>query len=190
MMTNSTKPRRWYAMPAKRISSLYLLLIALMGSQAHAEDCRMTLSEPRVDYGVLRPTQASSGRATVRLDTQRTLHLSVLCVTPTAMGLRFSGAPADAQGFQFGRQGRFTLSLRQAQVDGQSVTWQPDETGGGRLLPGRALYANAAGVPVTGRRLTAQVEIQVQLPADALQVRREMLLEGHGHFELVSPVAP
>lgn len=177
-------------MLAKRISGLYLLLIALMGSQAHAEDCRMTLSEPRVDYGVLRPTQASSGRAIVTLDTQRTLHLSVLCVTPTAMGLRFSGASADAQGYQFGRQGRFTLSLRQAQVDGSPVSWQPDQTASGRLLPGRTLFANAAGVAVTGRRLTAQVELDVQLPADALAVPREMQLEGHGQFELVSPAAP
>ncbi|WP_082224403.1 hypothetical protein [Pseudomonas trivialis] len=177
-------------MSSPHVPGLCLLLVALMGSPARADDCRMTLSEPRVDYGVIRPSQASSSRATLTLDTQRTLHLSVLCTNPAAMALRFSGVPADAQGFQFGRQGRFTLSLRQAQVDGQSVTWQPDETGGGRLLPGRALYANAAGVAVTGRRLTAQVEIEVQLPADALQVRREMLLEGHGQFELVSPAAP
>lgn len=177
-------------MLAKRRSGLYLLLIALMGSQAHAEDCRMTLSEPRVDYGILRPAQASSGWAAVRLDTQRTLHLSVLCASPSAMGLRFSGAPADAEGFKFGRRGRFTLSVKQAQVDGSPVAWQPDEMAGGRLLPGRALFASAGGVAVTGRRLTAQVEIEVQLPADALAVRREMQLEGHGQFELVSPAAP
>lgn len=195
MMTNFTKPHRWSVMRAKRVSSpracgLWLLLAALLGGQVHAEDCRMTLSEPRVDYGVIRATQASSGSATVRLDTQRTLHLSVLCTNPSAMALRFSGVAADAQGYQFGRQGRFTLSLRQAQVDGSPVSWQPDETASGRLLPGRTLFANAGGVAVTGRRLTAQVEIEVQLPADALAVRREMQLEGHGQFELVSPAAP
>lgn len=194
-MTNFTKLRRWYAMLAERMSGplvfgLCLLWGALVASQARADDCRMTLSEPRVDYGVIRPTQASAGRDAVRLDTQRTLHLSVLCASPTAMALRFSGAAADAQGFQFGRQGRFTLSLKQAQVDGRPVTWQPDEATGGRLLPGRALYANVVGVPVTGLRLTAQVEIDVQLPADALAVRRETLLEGRGRFELVSPAVP
>lgn len=82
------------------------------------------------------------------------------------------------------------LSLRRAQVDGRPVAWQPDETADGRLLPGRTLVASAAGVPVTGRRLTAQVEIEVHLPADALSVRREVLLEGHGQFELVSPTVP
>ncbi len=194
-MTNFSKPHRRYAMLAKPMSGshvprLCLLLVALMGSPARADDCRMTLSEPRIDYGVMRPSQASSGRATLMLETQRTLHLSVLCATPTGMSLRFSGAPADAQSYQFGRQGRFTLSLRQAQVDGSPVSWQPDETASGRLLPGRTLFANAAGVAVTGRRLTAQVEIEVQLPADALAVRREMQLEGHGQFELVSPAAP
>ena len=188
-MTNSMKPRRWSAMFAKH-RSLWLLWVVLVASQAQAENCRMTLSEPRVDYGVIRPSQASSGRATVTLDTPRTLHLSVLCTAPSAMALRFSGVAADAQGFQFGRQGRFTLNLRQAQVDGRPVAWQPDEASSGQLLPGRALYVSAGGTPVMGRRLTAQVEIAVQLPADALSVRREMLLEGHGQFELVSPAVP
>ncbi len=188
-MTNSMKPHRWSAMFAKR-RSLWLLWVVLVATQAQAENCRMTLSEPRVDYGVIRPSQVSSGRATVTLDTPRTLYLSVLCTAPSAMALRFSGAAADAQGFRFGRQGRFTLSLRQAQVDGRPVAWQPDDVSSGQLLPGRALYASAGGTPVTGRRLTAQVEIAVQLPADALSVRREMLLEGHGQFELVSPAVP
>ena len=194
-MTSSTKLRRWSAMFAKGVSSsralgLYLLSIALLGGQAHAENCRMTLSDPRVDYGVIRPSQASSGKAIVVLGTPRTLHLSVFCTDHSAMALRFSGVAADAQGYQFGRRGRFTLNLRQAQVDGRPVSWQSDEALSGQLLPGRAVYASAGGAPVTGRRLTAQVEIAIQLPADALSVRREMLLEGHGQFELVSPAVP
>lgn len=194
-MINSTKPHRWSVMFAERRSGpcaagLCLLLATQLVNDARADDCRMTLSEPRVDYGVIRPLHEPSGRAAVRLDTQRTLHLNVLCADPTAMALRFSGVPADAQGFQFGRQGRFTLSLRQAQVDGRPVSWQPDETASGRLIPGRALFASASGVPVMGRRMTAQVEVEVRLPADALSVRREVLLEGHGQFELVSPAVP
>ncbi|CRM29601.1 MULTISPECIES: hypothetical protein [Pseudomonas] len=194
-MTNSTTPHPWYAMFAERMygpraAGVCLVVVALLVNQARAEDCRMTLSEPRVDYGVIRPSQTSSGRSTLRLDTQRTLHLSVLCANPAAMALRFSGAPADAQGFQFGRQGRFMLSLRRAQVDGRPVAWQTDETADGRLLPGRTLVASAAGVPMMGRRLTAQVEVEVHLPADALSVRREVLLEGHGQFVLVSPTVP
>lgn len=59
-MTNFTKLRRWYAMLAERMSGplvcgLCLVWVALMASQARADDCRMTLSEPRVDYGVIRP---------------------------------------------------------------------------------------------------------------------------------------
>jgi len=170
--------------------NLWLLWVALVTTQAQAENCRMTLSEPRVDYGVIRPAQASSGRALMTLDTPRTLHLSVLCADPSAMALRFSSVAADAQGFQFGRQGRFTLNLRQAQVDGRPVSWQSDDTSSGQLLPGRTLYASASGTPVVGRRLTAQVEVTVQLPANALAVPRETLLEGHGQFELVSPAVP
>lgn len=82
------------------------------------------------------------------------------------------------------------MNLRQAQVDGRPVSWQPDEASSGQLLPGRVLSTSAGGAPVMGRRLTAQVEIAVQLPADALSVRREVLLEGRGQFELVSPAVP
>lgn len=188
-MTNSMKPHRWSAMFAKR-RNLWLLWVALVATQVQAENCRMTLSEPRVDYGVIRPAQASSSRALMTLDIPRTLHLSVLCTDPSAMSLRFNGAAADAQGFQFGRQGRFTLNLRQARVDGRPVSWQSDDTSSGQLLPGRMLYASVGGTPVTGRRLTAQVEVAVQLPANALAVTRETLLEGHGQFELVSPDVP
>ena len=162
-MTNSMKPHRWSAMFAKR-RSLWLLWVALVATQVQAENCRMTLSEPRVDYGVIRPAQASSSRALMTLDTPRTLHLSVLCTDPSAMSLRFNGAAADAQGFQFGRQGRFTLNLRQAQVDGRPVSWQSDDTSSGQLLPGayvvckRRRYAGdgpSADSPGGGRGSTA-----------------------------------
>jgi hypothetical protein len=41
-----------------------------------------------------------------------------------------------------------------------------------------------------GQRLTAQVDVDIDLPSDALQVRSQTRLEGQGTFELVSPAVP
>ena len=188
-MTSSTRLHRRCAMPAKLKGMAVVLCCAVLLPQAVlAENCRLSVSQSRIDYGVIRPL-ALAQSPTVALDT-RTLHLNVVCAEPTAMALRFVGA-ADGQDFRFGQQGRFRLSLKQALVDGRAVEWAaPSGAASGHLPPGQALVARAAGMPVIGRRLTAQVDIDTDLPAEALQVRNQAVLEGQGRFELISPAAP
>lgn len=195
-MTNSTKSRRRCAVPSERVGMrpgflLCLLLVVTMANEARADTCRLSVSQPRVDYGVIRQVEPLNG--TLELGT-RTLHLNVICADPSVMALRFTGAPADGQGFRFGRQGQFTLNLKHAQVDGQAVEWGvahlPGEPVTGHLSPGQTLVARAAGMPVVGRRLTAQVDVDARLPSAALGVRGETLLEGLGNLELVSLAVP
>lgn len=170
-------------------SVLFLTLLTTQG--AHAENCRLSVSQSRIDYGVIR-RDAQVETPSVTLGT-RTLHLNVLCTEPSAIALRFIG-PADTQGFQLGRGGRFRLGLKHAQLDGQVVEWEtvhlPGQSANGHLLPGQVLVARSAGMPMTGRRLTAQVEVDAALPSDAFQVRSQTVLEGQGRFELVSPAVP
>ncbi|WP_306219160.1 MULTISPECIES: hypothetical protein [unclassified Pseudomonas] len=103
------------------------------------------------------------------------------------MALRFTGVPAGAQGFRFGRQGHFTLSLQSAQIDGKNVELvtspSSDEPAPGLLLPGHRLVAQVAGVPVLGRRFTALVNVETFLPIALLAVRDETIVEGQGGFE-------
>ncbi|MCX4065447.1 MULTISPECIES: hypothetical protein [Pseudomonas] len=156
-----------------------LFFAALMTPVAQAQDCRLSLNQSTLDYGVIRH-EAVLGT--------RLLHLSVLCTQPSAIALRFSGA-GDAEGFRFGQQGRFRLTLKHAQVDGRAIDWSgahlPGDSSVAPLPPGQVLVARAVG-----KRLIAQVEIEVDLPADALQVRNHVVLEGRGSFELVSPTVP
>ncbi|MPR04446.1 hypothetical protein F0169_21605 [Pseudomonas sp. MAFF 212408] len=179
---------------AVRLKSLPLALLfaVLAAPDAQAENCRLSVSQPRIDYGAIR-REALVERTSIALGT-RSLQVNVFCTEPAAIGLRFIGVAADGQGFRFGRQGRFRLSLKHAQVDGRAVAWEaqhlPGQPAGGQLLPGQSLVARAAGMPVTGRQLTAQVDIDTDLPADALEVRSETRLEGLGSFELVSSVVP
>ena len=192
-MTNSMKLHRRYARVVKRAGlPLALSCMLLATPDAQAENCRLSLSQSHIDYGAIR-RDAVVENAAVVLAT-RTFNLTVLCVEPAAMALRFVAVPADGQGFRFGREGRLRLRLKHAQVDGRAVGWAsaqaPDESAKGQLLPGQALVARAAGAPVAGRRLTAQVDIDTELPFDALMVRGEAHLEGRGSFELVSQAVP
>lgn len=192
-MINSMRPHRRYATVVKRAGlPLALSYMLLATPDAQAENCRLSLSQPHIDYGAIR-RDAMVENAAVVLAT-RTFNVTVLCVEPAVMALRFVAAPADGQGFRFGREGRFRLRLKHAQVDGRAVGWAsaqaPDESANGQLLPGQALVARAAGVPVAGRRLTAQVDLDTELPFEALMVRGEAHLEGLGSFELVSQAVP
>ncbi|CRM60991.1 hypothetical protein [Pseudomonas sp. 22 E 5] len=181
--------------PARKVrAALGYVLLALLGMAARegvAQECRLSLSQPKVDYGVLRRTELldeqTSGRNIVL--GKRTLQLSVLCAEPGTVALRFTGAPAGAQGFRFGRHGSFTLALKNAQVDGRAVELsaaQPtDVSAGGLLLPGQVVIAKAGGTPLAGKRFSAQVHIDTYLPPDAFSVRQETQFEGQGHFELL-----
>lgn len=193
-MTSSTKLRRRCAMAVKLLRPLLVLLCAVLTAPgAWAENCRLSLSQPSVDYGAI-GREVLVERAHRSLAT-RSLHLNVVCAEPATMALRFISVAADGQGFRFGHQGRFRLSLKHAQMDGHAIGWVtthvPGESASGQLLPGQTLMARLSGMPMVGRRLTAQVDIDTELPYDALDVRSETRLEGQGSFELVSlPVPP
>lgn len=199
-MTSSTTAPRQSAMPREslrvfrpgglRLACLCLLLLAgVVAGDAQAADCRLSLSQPRVDYGVVHRAELlgeSSGWPRFSLG-KRILHLSIACVEPVPIGVRFTGAPGGAQGFRFGRQGSFTLNLEHAQVDGQAVdlfvSHRPGEPATGLLLPGFALVAYAAGAPVRGRRFTAMVSLETFLPAAGFATGDELVVEGQGSFE-------
>lgn len=200
-MKNSTKRLRPFAVrpdasggvggPQLRRLPGFLLVFCLLltTGEAHAGNCQLSLSQPQIDYGVLRPAERSNGRFGTQIIApgKRTFHLSVLCVDASPMAIRFTGSPAGGPGFRFGHDGSFTLELTHARLDGRNVELAAEQTlagtSGGRLLPGQMLIARVGGVPVTGRRLSAQVDLDTYLPAALFSVRRETTLEGGGQFE-------
>ncbi len=187
-MTSFMRQHRRCAMVVKlKIAGFFAVLCTLsMAGGVRAENCQLSVSQPYIDYGVIRREALVESRS-IALGTRR-VHLNVLCAEPAAIALRFTGV-ADGQGYRFGRHGRFSLTLKHAQVDGRAVEWAqahlPGKAFDGQLLPGQVLVARAAG-----KRLTAQVEVDTDLPANALQVSNQVVLEGRGSFELVSPAVP
>ncbi len=187
-MTNFMKLPRLPAVRCKSMGRIYqylLFVIALLASEASFANCQSVLSQPRVDYGVLRQAQVLDGHASSQSLGRRTVVLSVVCIDPVPMAIRFGGSPAGPRGFRFGSDGVVTLNIRHAQLDGRPVDLAVDGSTGDQLVPGQVLIARAAGVPLTGRRLSAQLEIDPYLPADAFSVRREMTLEGQVQVEWV-----
>ncbi|WP_083365817.1 hypothetical protein [Pseudomonas azotoformans] len=167
-----------------------LSFVVLMPGDASAGECRVSLSQPQVDYGVIRRAELldeQSGRPQFSLG-KRTLQLNIACPDLSPMAMRFTGAPLGT-GFRFGRQGYFTLSVQQAQVDGQPVellaSRRSDDPATGHLLPGMALFASVGGSPIQGRRFTALVNLETFVPAIGLAVSGETLFEGRGSFEWV-----
>lgn len=191
-LRRSVVPNKTVQDPIRRLClgvSLLLFMLAIAAPDASANDCRLSLSQPRVDYGVLRRTELLDEgiRSQPIILGRRTLQLSVVCAEPGAVALRFTGVAAGTQGYRFGRQGSFTLALKHAQVDGRAVelssAQSTDMPTSGHLLPGHVLIAKASGLPLTGTRFSALVEIDTYLPPDAFSVRRETVFEGQGHFE-------
>ena len=66
-----------------------------MAGGVRAENCQLSVSQPYIDYGVIR-REAVVQSTSVALGT-RTLHLNVVCTQPSMIALRFIGA-ADGQG--------------------------------------------------------------------------------------------
>ncbi|MBV6751267.1 hypothetical protein KV580_13215 [Pseudomonas chlororaphis] len=145
-----------------------------------------------MELGALRPGGLSqvAGQTDLFLGTRR-LSLNIACPWPTSMVLRFDAAAAGPQAFRFDRQGRFTVGLSNARLDGKPVTLaaaqRPTDAAASHLMvPGQSLVLLARDLPAKGRFFSAQVEIDTHLPVSATRVRDETPVEGGGRFELLS----
>lgn len=165
--------------------------LVLFSVPAGANDCTLSLSQPRIELGVLRPGGLSwlPGQPDLFFGTRR-LSLNIACPGPTSMALRFDGPAAGPQAFRFDRQGWFTVGLSNARLDGKPVTLAaallPAEAAASHLMaPGQSLVVLARDRPAKGRFFSAQVEIDTHLPVSATRVRDETPIEGRGRFELL-----
>lgn len=187
MMVNCMKtPMRSAAEGALVSGALAVVVSLLTVFEASASECRLSVSQPQIDYGLLRPVTTPEPRG-IFLG-KRMVRLNVVCSEATVIALRFQGVPADAQGFRFGREGRFDLTLLQPLLDGQAIELAPMHNRAersGQLRPDQALVVLKAGQPASGRVFSAQVQVDTYLSSATPPVRDKTLLEGSGRFEWV-----
>ena len=185
-MVNFMKPPRRLVAKVGPVYGVALLFAGLLLTEQATAACRVSLSQPLIDYGLLRDSDQPSARG-VSLG-KRTVRLNVICAEAAIVALRFQGAPADGQGYRLGRQGYFNLTLHQPMLDGKPVELAQlynHAERGGALQPGQPLVVLVGGAPAMGRTFSAQVQVESWLSGVATAVRDKTTLEGSGRFELV-----
>ena len=185
-MVNFMKPPRRLVAKVGAVYGVALLFAGLLLTEQATAACRVSLSQPLIDYGLLRDSDQPSAQG-VSLG-KRTVRLNVICAEAAVIALRFQGAPAEGQGYRLGRQGYFNLTLQQPMLDGKPVElaqlYNPAERAG-TLQPGQPLVVLAGGMPAIGRTFSALVQVESWLSGVAIAVRDKTTLEGSGRFEVV-----
>lgn len=178
----------------KRLLLLGLALGAIVQSRAHADECQLTLSQSRLDFGVMnRAVQRNSGAEIVL--GERRLSLNLNCPTPTDMHVFYRALAATAERYRFTERGSYRVHISDAVLDGQAV--ELGLTGGqgqapsarGRTLdwrPDQAIVPLRDGAPTTGSSFSAQLLVNAWAQADALQVRDAVTWEATGLIDAVA----
>ena len=161
--------------------------------------CKMQINQPALDFGNFNAGELTSKSS--MLDNaslgKRPLQLSVVCPAPAKMALTFHGLAVGSRGFSMGDLGSFTLTLRDARLDGVQVflgqVSRTDEVplsvqDTARLQPNSYVVPSASGRLAEGKVLTVTVEIEAQVKAEARKTRDKLVLDGDGQFEVITSV--
>lgn len=166
----------------------------LLGANAWGMDeCQLNLSEPRVDFGLINRAVAQGSAAEHRLG-ERRLSLTLSCPNPTDLSLFYRGFAGSSERFQFTQRGSYSLRASDALLDGQAVelgllpgSGQAAVSTGATLgwRPGHGVVPMRAGVPVSGRSLSLQLEISAWARDDALRVSDAVTWDTSGEFDAI-----
>lgn len=172
-----------------------LSLSLLLGANAWAlDECQLNLSETRVDFGLMNRA-AAQGPAAERLLGERRLSLTLNCPTPGDLSLFYRGAAASGERFQFTPRGSYGVRVSHALLDGQAVELgllpgrgQPASSTGATLhwRPEHGIVPMRAGVPISGRSLSLQLEVSAWAQEDALRVSDAVTWDVNGTFDAVN----
>ena len=167
----------------------------LLGANAWGMDeCQLNLSETAVDFGLVNRAVPQTPAAEHLLG-ERRLSLTLNCPTPTDLSLFYRGLAAGAERFQFTNRGSYSLRASDALLDGQAVelglvsgSGQPPVSSGATLRwrPEHGIVPMRAGVPVSGRSLSLQLEISAWARRDALRVSDAVTWDTSGVVDAIN----
>lgn len=167
------------------------LILLLNTNSAFATDCDMRLNEAELDYGRLFRGELSTGRHAQLIPLgKRKLTLTVLCQSPTNIGLRFDASPAGTDSFRFAENGIFKIVLNNAHVDGAPVFLaRPQTTASAgtiaQLVPNQPILTISNGKVAVGKSFTVDIEIDTYIDNETSKLRDETILEGSGTFTFI-----
>ena len=166
----------------------------LLGLNAWADECQMNLSEPTLDFGLM--NRAVAGIPTAeRLLGERRLSLTLNCPNASDMHLFYRAMASSAERFRFTDLGSYSLRVSDAVLDGQAVELgllagrgQPVVASGANLLwrPEHGIVPLRAGVPVSGRSLSLQLQTSAWASAAAARVNDAVDWDTRGVFDAIN----
>ncbi|SEM32197.1 Protein of unknown function [Pseudomonas sp. ok272] len=154
-------------------------LAALSPAPALADECRLSLSQTQLDFGLMNRAIHST-QARERLLGERRVSLTLNCPHPTDMSLFYRGLAAFGERLRFTDRGSYHVQVSDAVLDGKAVelgllagsgqapslsastlTWRPEH----------AIVPLADGSPAQGSSFSAQLLVSAWAQEDAAQVR-------------------
>ncbi|MGY2175515.1 DUF1120 domain-containing protein [Pseudomonas azotoformans] len=158
------------------------------------DECQLNLSETRVDFGQMNRA-VTPGTPPERLLGERRVSLALNCPNPTDLSLFYRGLAAGSERFQFTQRGSYSLRASDALVDGQAVelgllpgSGQPPVSTGSTLRwrPEHGIVPMRAGIPVSGRSLSLQLDVSAWATDDALRVSDAVTWDTSGLLDAIN----
>lgn len=159
-----------------------------------AERCQLMISESDIDYGSITRYRLESGGNAAELSLgKRRMMLNVTCSSASLLGMVFRG-PSSGADYVFGKSGKVTMQLSEAQVDGRPVqvgnagaagTMPVSPAATARFMPGQVIVPVIDGKPAQGTRFSAAVEVEPVVPRGSSQVTSPTTLELNGAFQVL-----
>lgn len=165
-------------------------------SAANEKACRVQLSASSLDYGRETRGQLLAKNPYGHLLSlgKKAVVVTVTCPTAQYLTLLLQAAVADAEAFRFGDNGRFTVVLSHAQLDGKEVhlgrvkgnALSPDASSPTlKLHPSEGAIPLLNGHSVSGKNFTLQAVFEPYVTADASKVGDVTQWQGVGTFEII-----
>ncbi|NBF05670.1 hypothetical protein GV819_25575 [Pseudomonas sp. Fl5BN2] len=155
-----------------------LICAVFLSGQTFAQECQINLSESNMDFG--RVTQRSSSdpldMGNLHALGNRFISLHTSCPGASKLMLLLRGDALGEQ-FRFAKQGRVSVSLSNAVLDGRNVELAQTKSVGAALgphgssieaVPGDRVIPISGGLPAEGSVLSLQVEIRPVVPVAEL----------------------
>lgn len=177
--------------------SVAVLLLLSRPAQGDINNCALMLSPLEHDYGALsrdRQTFISTPQGKVAPLSERRSNLSVTCLTPQHIALRFSGDRQTDGSFRFGAKGMLRVTIHDAVLDGNSMlltkTKQQgiatgDTTAASHSLRAADEIAVGSSSTVQGNNLNVTLTVTPYLAESAFTVSDTDLQEEIIHIELL-----
>lgn len=161
---------------------------------ASPDDCQLNMSQSVLDFGLM-------NRA-IRLDTtpvrslgERRLSLSLSCSRPTDMSVFYRAMAATAERYHFAEHGSYQIRVGDGVLDGRPVdlgliaaAGQPPVHSASSLIwrPEHGIVPVSTGLPMQGRRFSAQLAVTASVQEQAIKVRDAVTWETIGIFDAVT----